>query len=122
MYATPILSGKVVRFRLPPALAKAHKWNVGKTMTNQQAVEFVEAKRRNWLSAGPSPTLKAVLDTCILKLATLPNPTNYSALIVSLWWEGLVECSAAPAMLEESLLTNRNCLAWFRSDCKFVTP
>lgn len=46
MYATAIVNGKVVRFRLPPALAKAHKRNAGKTMTDQQAIEFVESKRR----------------------------------------------------------------------------
>ncbi len=46
MYATAIVGGKVVKFRLPLALAKAHKRNAGKTMTSQQAVEFVESRRR----------------------------------------------------------------------------
>lgn len=45
--------------------------------------------------------MKAVLDTCILKLASLPNPDSPSALIVKLCWEGLLECWASPAMLEE---------------------
>ena len=45
--------------------------------------------------------MKAVLDTCVLKLATLPNPNNASALIVKLCWDGLLECWASPAMLEE---------------------
>ena len=45
--------------------------------------------------------MKAILDTCILKLATLPNPDNPSALIVKLCWVGRLECWASPAMLEE---------------------
>jgi hypothetical protein len=46
MYARAIVEGKVIRFKLSPALARAHRENRGKTMTAQQAVEFVEAKRR----------------------------------------------------------------------------
>lgn len=46
MYATAVVDGKVVRFRLSPALARAHRENRGKTMTDQEAVEFVERKRR----------------------------------------------------------------------------
>ncbi len=46
MYATAIVDGNVVRFKLSPALARAHRENRGKTMTEQGAVEFVEAKRR----------------------------------------------------------------------------
>jgi predicted nucleic acid-binding protein len=45
--------------------------------------------------------LKTVLDTCILKLATLPNKNNASALIIKLCWDGLIECWVSPAMLEE---------------------
>lgn len=45
--------------------------------------------------------MKAVLDTCILKLATLPRTDNPSALIVKLAASGLLECWASPAMLEE---------------------
>jgi predicted nucleic acid-binding protein len=45
--------------------------------------------------------LKAVLDTCILKLVSLPNPNNPAALIVKLCWDGLLECWASPAMQEE---------------------
>lgn len=45
--------------------------------------------------------MKAVLDTCILKLASLPNPHNPAALIVKLCWRGLLECWASPAMQEE---------------------
>jgi len=46
MYATAIVRGNVVRFRLPEALARAHKRNAGKSMTARQAIEFVETKRR----------------------------------------------------------------------------
>jgi hypothetical protein len=46
MYATAIVEGKVVRFTLSPTLARAHRQNRGKTMTEGEAVAFVEAKRR----------------------------------------------------------------------------
>ena len=46
MIATAIVKGKIVRVRLSPALAKAHKRNADKTMTEREAIEFVEAKRR----------------------------------------------------------------------------
>ena len=48
MYATAVVEGKVVRFKLSPALARAHRQNRGKTrtMTEGEAVAFVEAKRR----------------------------------------------------------------------------
>jgi hypothetical protein len=46
MFATAVVDGKVVRFKLSPALARAHRQNRGKTMTEGEAVAFVEAKRR----------------------------------------------------------------------------
>jgi hypothetical protein len=46
MHATAIVGGKVVRFKLSPALARAHRQNRGKTMTEAEAVAFVETKRR----------------------------------------------------------------------------
>ena len=46
MHVTAVVEGKVVRFKLSPALARAHRENRGKTMTEQEAVAFVEAKRR----------------------------------------------------------------------------
>jgi len=46
MHGTAIVDGKVVRFRLSPALTRAHRANRGKTMTEREAVAFVEAKRR----------------------------------------------------------------------------
>ena len=49
----------------------------------------------------PSLTLRVVLDTCILKLATFPSENNASALIFELVRAGLIEAWASPAMLEE---------------------
>lgn len=46
MYATAIVEGKVIRFKLSAALARAHRENRGKSMTESEAVAFVEAKRR----------------------------------------------------------------------------
>src|SRR5262249_9087230 len=46
MYATAIVNGKVIRFKLSPALARAHRQNRGKAMTEAEAVAFVETKRR----------------------------------------------------------------------------
>ena len=46
MYATAIVGGKVVRFKLSAALARAHRQNRSKTMTEAEAVAFVETKRR----------------------------------------------------------------------------
>ena len=46
MYATAIVGGKVVRFKLSPALARAHRQNRGKTLTEGEPVAFVETKRR----------------------------------------------------------------------------
>ena len=45
MYATAVVGGKVVRFKLSPALARAHRQN-GKAMPEGEAVAFVETKRR----------------------------------------------------------------------------
>jgi hypothetical protein len=46
MYATTVVGGKVIRFKLSPALVRAHRQNRGKSMTEAEAVAFVEAKRR----------------------------------------------------------------------------
>ena len=46
MYATAVVGGKMVRFKLSTALARAHHQNRGKAMTVSEAVAFVEAKRR----------------------------------------------------------------------------
>ena len=46
MYATAVVGGKVVRLKLSPALARAHRLNRGKAMTEAEAVAFVETRRR----------------------------------------------------------------------------
>jgi predicted nucleic acid-binding protein len=45
--------------------------------------------------------LKVVVDTCVLKLATLPNPVNPAALIVELCLTEMIHAWASPAMIEE---------------------
>jgi hypothetical protein len=46
MFATAVVEGKVVRFKLSSTLARAHRQNRGTTMTEGEAVAFVEVKRR----------------------------------------------------------------------------
>ena len=45
--------------------------------------------------------MRVVLDTCVLKLATLSTPVNPSALIVELVLAGRLEPWASPAMIDE---------------------
>ena len=45
--------------------------------------------------------MKAVLNTCILKLATLPNPENPAALILELCLAKKIHAWASPVMPEE---------------------
>ena len=54
----------------------------------------------------PGLTLRVVLDTCILKLATFPADNNASALICELALAGLIEAWVSPAILEESTPTS----------------
>ena len=46
MIVTAIVDGKVVRLTLSRGLAQAWRQNRGRRMTDQQAIEFVERKRR----------------------------------------------------------------------------
>ena len=46
MFIKAMVDGKVRRFRLSPVLARLHRRNAGRTMTDTQAVAFVERKRR----------------------------------------------------------------------------
>ena len=46
MVVKAILDGKVKAFRLSPVLARLHRKNAGKTMTDAAAIAFVESKRR----------------------------------------------------------------------------
>ena len=59
MFAKAIVGGKVIRFRLPPALARAQKRNAGTTMTDEQVIEFVEAKRRELALRRARPYLES---------------------------------------------------------------
>jgi hypothetical protein len=59
MHATAVVGGKVVRFKLSPALARAHRVNRGKTLTEQEAVSFVEAKRREHALRRAEPYLES---------------------------------------------------------------
>ena len=47
MQAKAIVGGRLVSFTLSPELARAHRANAGKTMTDAEAVAFVEKKRRS---------------------------------------------------------------------------
>ncbi len=47
------------------------------------------------------PTLRIVLDTCILKLATLPNPANKAAFIWELCQRGKLQFFGSPDTLGE---------------------
>jgi len=49
----------------------------------------------------PGHTLRVVLDTCILKLATFPGENNASALIFELAHADLIEAWVSAAILEE---------------------
>jgi hypothetical protein len=46
MYVTAIVKGRVVRFKLSPALVRAHRRNGGSVMTDNEAIAFIESKRR----------------------------------------------------------------------------
>jgi hypothetical protein len=46
MFAKAIVQGKVVKFRLSPALARAQKRHAGKTLSDAEAIKLVEKKRR----------------------------------------------------------------------------
>jgi hypothetical protein len=97
----PLSQGKVVRYKFSAALARAHSQNRGKTMTQAEAVAFVEAKRRRGHCGAPVRILRVVLHTCILKLATFPGGNNVSALIFEHARAGLIEAWDSPAVLEE---------------------
>jgi len=59
MYATAVLKGKIIRFKLSPALARAHRENRGKMITEEEAVTFVEAKRRSRALRRAKPYLES---------------------------------------------------------------
>jgi hypothetical protein len=59
MFLKAIVDGKVRRIRLSPVLARLHRKNAGKTMTDVEAVAFVEAKRREKALREARPYLAA---------------------------------------------------------------
>ncbi|HTS17289.1 MAG TPA: hypothetical protein VMP11_06940 [Verrucomicrobiae bacterium] len=59
MTVTAIVDGKVVRLKLSPGLAQAWRRNRGKTMTEKQAVEFVERTRRQHALRCAKPYLES---------------------------------------------------------------
>ena len=46
MTAKAIVQGKVTKFRLSPALARAQKRNAGRELSDAEAIAFVEKRRR----------------------------------------------------------------------------
>ena len=48
-----------MRFRLPTALARAQKRNAGATLTDEEAVAFVEEKRRELALRRAKPYLES---------------------------------------------------------------
>ena len=46
MFMKAIVDGEIRKIRLSPVLARLHRKNAGKRMTDAEAVAFVEAKRR----------------------------------------------------------------------------
>jgi len=63
MNATAVVKGKVVRFKLSPALARAHRSNRNKTMSKGEAIAFVESKRRARMLRRAKPYLESRLAT-----------------------------------------------------------
>jgi hypothetical protein len=58
MQAKAIVGDRLVSFQLSPELACAHRANAGKTMTDKEAVAFVEKKRRVFALRRARPWLK----------------------------------------------------------------
>ena len=59
MHAKAIVGGKVVSFKLSPELARAHRANAGKTLTDEESVAFVEKKRRSLALRRAKPYLES---------------------------------------------------------------
>ena len=55
----------------------------------------------NTLCAKPAPILRVVLDTCVVKLATLPNPGNKAAIIWELCPREMLPIFGSPDTLSE---------------------
>jgi len=59
MQAKALVGGKLVSFKLSPELARAHRANAGKTMSDADAVAFVEQKRRRLALRRAKPYLES---------------------------------------------------------------
>jgi len=59
MYASIRVRGKTYRYKLFPALARAQQANRGKTMTEQEVIALVEAKRRERALKRAKPYLES---------------------------------------------------------------
>ena len=59
MQAKALVGGKLVSFKLSPELARAHRANAGKTMSDADAVAFVERKRRRFALRRAKPYLES---------------------------------------------------------------
>lgn len=59
MQAKAIVGGKLVSFKLSPELARAHRTNAGKTMSDAEAIAFVEKKRRSFALRRAQPYLES---------------------------------------------------------------
>lgn len=69
--------------------------------------------------------MRVVLDTCVLKLATLPGETNFAALIVDWVLRDKLHACASPAMLEEYgtvLASASELLAAVSAKCELSYP
>ncbi len=59
MQAKAIVGGKIVSFKLSPELARAHRANAGRAMTDAEAVACVEKKRRSLALRRAKPYLES---------------------------------------------------------------
>jgi hypothetical protein len=58
MIVKAVVGGKVVRLKLSPGLAEAWKSNSGRRMSEREAIEFVEQKRREHALKQAKPYLE----------------------------------------------------------------
>ena len=59
MQAKAIVGGKLVSFKLSPELARAHRANAGRTMTDAEVVACVEKHRRSLALRRAKPYLES---------------------------------------------------------------
>jgi hypothetical protein len=64
MFVKAIVDGKVIRLKLSSGLVQAWKENKGKKMTEREAIELVEAKRREHALERAKPYLESSSLAC----------------------------------------------------------